>query len=87
MTVPRQIIKVELHKIRRSFEPKMTEANRASDPHSERARGEAQRMAWRNLSDHFDACGYALANAKHDTRAIQGSLGHRAIQHTARYAS
>jgi hypothetical protein len=26
MTVPRQIIKAELHKIRRSFEPKMTEA-------------------------------------------------------------
>jgi hypothetical protein len=26
MTVPRQIIKAELHKIRRSFEPKMTES-------------------------------------------------------------
>jgi integrase len=31
------------------------------------------------------ACGYALANAGHDTRAIQDWLGHRAIQHTARY--
>jgi type 1 fimbriae regulatory protein FimB/type 1 fimbriae regulatory protein FimE len=29
--------------------------------------------------------GYALANAGHDTRAIQDWLGHRAIQHTARY--
>src|SRR6266853_4639320 len=31
------------------------------------------------------ACGYALANAGHDTRAIQDWLGHRAIQHTTRY--
>lgn len=31
------------------------------------------------------ACGYALANKGHDTRAIQDWLGHRAIQHTARY--
>jgi len=31
------------------------------------------------------ACGYALANAGHDTRAIQDWLGHRAIQHTVRY--
>jgi len=31
------------------------------------------------------ACGYALANAGHDTRAIQDWLGHRAIQHTPRY--
>jgi integrase len=30
-------------------------------------------------------CGYALANAGHDTRAIQDWLGHRAIQHTVRY--
>src|SRR6516162_9570088 len=29
--------------------------------------------------------GYALANAGHDTRLIQAWLGHRAIQHTARY--
>jgi integrase len=27
------------------------------------------------------ACGYALANAGHDTRLIQDWLGHRAIQH------
>jgi len=31
------------------------------------------------------ACGYALANEGHDTLAIQDWLGHRAIQHTARY--
>jgi integrase len=31
------------------------------------------------------ACGYALANAGHDTRAIQHWLGHRNIVHTARY--
>ena len=31
------------------------------------------------------ACGFALANAGHDTRAIQSYLGHRNIQHTVRY--
>jgi type 1 fimbriae regulatory protein FimB/type 1 fimbriae regulatory protein FimE len=31
------------------------------------------------------SCGYALANAGHDTRAIQDWLGHRSIQHTVRY--
>jgi type 1 fimbriae regulatory protein FimB/type 1 fimbriae regulatory protein FimE len=31
------------------------------------------------------ACGFALANAGHDTRAVQGYLGHRNIQHTVRY--
>jgi integrase len=31
------------------------------------------------------AAGYALANAGHDTRAIQGWLGHRNLQHTVRY--
>jgi type 1 fimbriae regulatory protein FimB/type 1 fimbriae regulatory protein FimE len=31
------------------------------------------------------ACGYALANADHDTRRIQDWLGHRSIQHTTRY--
>jgi len=30
-------------------------------------------------------CGYALANAGHDTRAIQDWLGHRSISHTVRY--
>jgi len=31
------------------------------------------------------ACGYALANAGHDTRSIQDWLGHRSIQYTVRY--
>jgi integrase len=31
------------------------------------------------------ACGYALANAGHDTRRIQDWLGHRSIQHTTRH--
>ena len=31
------------------------------------------------------ACGFALANAGHDTRGIQDWLGHRSIQHTVRY--
>lgn len=31
------------------------------------------------------ACGYALANKGHDTRALQAWLGHRNIQHTVRY--
>jgi type 1 fimbriae regulatory protein FimB/type 1 fimbriae regulatory protein FimE len=31
------------------------------------------------------ACGFALANAGQDTRAVQAYLGHRNIQHTVRY--
>jgi site-specific recombinase XerD len=31
------------------------------------------------------ACGFALANAGQDTRALQAYLGHRSIQHTVRY--
>jgi integrase len=31
------------------------------------------------------ACGYALANAGHDTRSLQAYLGHKSIQHTVRY--
>jgi site-specific recombinase XerD len=31
------------------------------------------------------ACGYALANGGHDTRALQAYLGHRNIQHTVQY--
>jgi len=33
----------------------------------------------------FLSCGYALANAGHDTRAIQAWMGHKNIQHTVRY--
>jgi type 1 fimbriae regulatory protein FimB len=31
------------------------------------------------------ACGFALANDRHDTRAIQDYLGHREPRHTAHY--
>jgi integrase len=31
------------------------------------------------------ACGFALANAGHDTRSLQAYLGHRNIQHTVHY--
>src|SRR3954470_9588375 len=31
------------------------------------------------------ACGFALANKGHDTRALQHYLGHKNIQHTVRY--
>jgi Phage integrase family len=31
------------------------------------------------------ACGYALADRGHDTRALQAYLGHRNLQHTVRY--
>jgi integrase len=31
------------------------------------------------------ACGFALANKGHDTRALQAYLGHKNIQHTVRY--
>jgi site-specific recombinase XerD len=33
------------------------------------------------------ACGFALANAGHDTRAIQAYLGQRNIQNTTRYTA
>jgi type 1 fimbriae regulatory protein FimB/type 1 fimbriae regulatory protein FimE len=33
------------------------------------------------------ACGYALANKGHDTRAIPAWLGHRSIASTAIYAA
>jgi site-specific recombinase XerD len=33
------------------------------------------------------ACAYALANKGHDTRAIQGWLGHRSITSTAIYTA
>jgi site-specific recombinase XerD len=33
------------------------------------------------------ACGYALANKGHDTRAIQAWLGHRSITSTAAYTA
>jgi integrase len=51
----------------------------------ERAGGEARLgfKAHPHMLRH--ACGYALANKGHDTRALQAYLGHRNIQHTVRY--
>jgi integrase len=48
--------------------------------------GKAARLAFKahpHMLRH--ACGYALANRGHDTRALQAYLGHRNIQHTVRY--
>jgi integrase len=51
----------------------------------ERAGGEAKLgfKAHPHMLRH--ACGYALANNGHDTRALQAYLGHKDIQHTVRY--
>ena len=47
------------------------------------SKGTLSRISTAKSTHH--ACGYAMANAGHDTRLIQDWLGHRAIQHTARY--
>jgi type 1 fimbriae regulatory protein FimB/type 1 fimbriae regulatory protein FimE len=51
----------------------------------ERAGGEAK-LAFK-VHPHMlrHACGFALANKGHDTRALQAYLGHKNIQHTVRY--
>jgi integrase len=51
----------------------------------ERAGGEAKLgfKAHPHMLRH--ACGFALANKGHDTRALQAYLGHKNIQHTVRY--
>jgi site-specific recombinase XerD len=48
-----------------------------------RRRGQATVKAHPHMLRH--ACGFALANAGHDTRALQAYFGHRNIQHTVRY--
>ena len=48
--------------------------------------GEAARLPFKahpHMLRH--ACGFALANKGHDTRALQAYLGHKSIQHTVRY--
>ena len=49
----------------------------------------ARRAGFADNQVHFHmlrhGCGYALANAGHDTRAIQDWMGHKNIQHTVRY--
>jgi type 1 fimbriae regulatory protein FimB/type 1 fimbriae regulatory protein FimE len=49
--------------------------------------GEAAKLGFK-VHPHMlrHACGFALANAGHDTRALQAYLGHRNIQHTVRYS-
>jgi len=42
-------------------------------------------IPWAHPHQLRHGCGYALAEAGHDTRAIQARLGHRNIQHTVRY--
>jgi integrase len=49
------------------------------------AAGELELKAHPHMLRH--ACGYALANKGHDTRAIQGWLGHRSIASTAVYTA
>jgi integrase len=51
----------------------------------ERAGGEAKLSFKAHPHMLRHACGYALANKGHDTRALQAYLGHRNIQHTVRY--
>jgi integrase len=47
----------------------------------------SRRTAMTRIHPHMlrHGCGYALANAGHDTRALQAWLGHKNIQHTVRY--
>jgi type 1 fimbriae regulatory protein FimB/type 1 fimbriae regulatory protein FimE len=48
--------------------------------------GEAARLQFNVHPDMLrHACGFALANARQDTRALQHYLGHKNIQHTVRY--
>jgi type 1 fimbriae regulatory protein FimB/type 1 fimbriae regulatory protein FimE len=49
--------------------------------------GEAARIGFKtHLHKLRHACGFALANKGHDTRALQAYLGHKNIQHTVRYS-
>jgi site-specific recombinase XerD len=48
--------------------------------------GEAAKLGFPGPSAYAAAaCGFALANKGHDTRALQAYLGHKNIQHTVRY--
>jgi site-specific recombinase XerD len=48
-----------------------------------RCRGRVRLQGSSHMLRH--ACGYALANKGHDTRALQAYLDHKNIQHTVRY--
>jgi site-specific recombinase XerD len=58
-----------------------------ASPHDRTGRGRRQSglKAHPHMLRH--PCGYALANKGHDTRAIQGWLGHRSITSTAVYTA
>ena len=45
--------------------------------------GASAKLGYPHMLRH--ACGFALANRGHDTRALQAYLGHKNIQHTVRY--
>jgi integrase len=47
--------------------------------------GEAAKLGFKPHPHMRHACGFALANKGHDTRALQAYLGHKNIQHTVRY--
>jgi site-specific recombinase XerD len=61
-------------------------ASRAGLFRAARAAGSAAELGFKahpHMLRH--ACGFALANKGHDTRALQAYLGHKNIQHTVRY--
>ena len=62
-------------------------ARRADDAYTIRSdRGPAPKCRFRSIRTCCDmAAALALANAGHDTRALQAWLGHKNIQHTVRY--
>jgi type 1 fimbriae regulatory protein FimB/type 1 fimbriae regulatory protein FimE len=84
-----------LRRLKREQEPKSAYVfvSERGDPFStagfarmvERAGGEAHFTFKPHPHMLRHACGYALANKGHDTRALQAYLGHRNIQHTVRY--
>jgi site-specific recombinase XerD len=59
----------------------LTDGRRETEDHnSKTAEASKPRIAAHMLRH---ACGYALANAGHDTRSLQDYLGHENIQHTS----
>jgi type 1 fimbriae regulatory protein FimB/type 1 fimbriae regulatory protein FimE len=77
------------------YKPSPWTSSKTSSPRSARSRRLSAQCkpivsahkigAGKPLAGLWHACGYALANAGHDTRALQTWLGHRNIQHTVRY--
>ena len=80
-----------LRRLQREQEPKspfvFTSERGSPFSTSGQARGTCRRAAKLGFLAHpqAHACGFALANKGHDTRALQAYLGHRNIQHTVRY--